>query len=353
MSKAPGHVPIARISAGRTAVTWFEDVLVRRIGLPPVVISDRRRTPILGIVLAIGATLFVSLMPAIRAPATPPLGGAAEEAELLQREVERLFDRLDRISGAIESARADAAFAQERITELSQQIAVQQEQLNRYAAAAYMGRPAAGVEALLGASSITDFQDALQYLDAVSRRDRETLVSLERRKVEVERNRVRLEALEAELQRTRERLETTVADLIEKLERQQELLRRQAEESTTPDPAAAPPTSSQAPPGSVPGPHAVMALIRDGFASLGAHTVEVALCVAERESGFDPLAVNPSTGAAGLFQFLPSTWASLSELAGQGGASAFNARANIAVAAWTVAHYGWHPWRSVSEDCGS
>ena len=317
-------------------------------------ISDRRRIPIPGIVLAIGAILFVSLMPAVRAPATPPLGGAAQKAELLQREVERLFDRLDSISGAIESARADAAFAQERITELSQQIAVQQEQLNRYAAAAYMGRPAAGVEALLGASSITDFQDALQYLDAVSRRDRETLVSLERRKVEVERNRVRLEALEAELQRTRDRLETTVADLIEKLERQQELLRREAEESTTAqDTSAAPPTSSQAPPSSVPGPRAVMAMIRDGFASLGADTVEVALCVAERESGFDPLAVNPSTGAAGLFQFLPSTWASLSELAGQGGASAFNARANIAVAAWTVSNYGWHPWRSVSEDCGT
>ena len=322
-------------------------------------ITDRRRTPILGIVLAIGAIVFVSLMPAVQAPATPPLGSAAQEAELLQRQVIRLFDRLDRISAAIESARADAAFAQERITELSLQIDAQQEQLNRYAAAAYMGRPAAGVEALLGANSITDFQDALQYLDAVSRRDRETLVSLERRKVEVQRNRVRLEALEADLQGTRERLEATVADLIEKLDRQRDLLRRQVEESTptdssVQDPAASPPPPPDPPPpGPVPGPHAVAALIRDGFASLGSRTVDVALCVAERESGFDPLAVNPSTGAAGLFQFLPSTWASLSELAGRGGATVFDARANVAVAAWTVSQYGWHPWRSVSEDCGT
>lgn len=94
-----------------------------------------------------------------------------------------------------------------------------------------------------------------------------------------------------------------------------------------------------------------MRLISEGFASLGSRTEEVALCVAEAESAFDPLAVNPSTGAAGVFQFLPSTWASLSELADHGGDSVFDARANVAVAAWTVAEYGWHPWRSVAADC--
>ena len=94
------------------------------------------------------------------------------------------------------------------------------------------------------------------------------------------------------------------------------------------------------------------ALIRDRFASLGARATVVAFCVAERESNFEPLVVNPATGAAGVFQFIPSTWASLSQLAGQSGASVFDARANVSVAAWTVAHYGWHPWRSVAADCG-
>ena len=96
----------------------------------------------------------------------------------------------------------------------------------------------------------------------------------------------------------------------------------------------------------------MIALVRDRFAPLGSRATEVALCVAERESNFDPLAVNPVTGAAGVFQFLPSTWASLSELAGRGGASVYDARANVAVAAWTVAQYGWHPWRSEADDCG-
>jgi soluble lytic murein transglycosylase-like protein len=95
----------------------------------------------------------------------------------------------------------------------------------------------------------------------------------------------------------------------------------------------------------------VVALIRDHFASLGSGTEAVALCVAEAESNFNPLAENPSTGAAGVFQFLPSTWVHLSELAGRGGASVFDARANVAVTAWTVAAYGWHPWSSIAEAC--
>ena len=34
-------------------------------------------------------------------------------------------------------------------------------------------------------------------------------------------------------------------------------------------------------------------------------------CVISHESGGNPRAVNPSSGAGGLYQFLPSTWASL------------------------------------------
>jgi soluble lytic murein transglycosylase-like protein len=159
-----------------------------------------------------------------------------------------------------------------------------------------------------------------------------------------------------DLRARRERLEATAADLVEKLQ-QQEALRERAEESTldvdstggspSSSPPPSPPAPTLAPPREV-----VKALIRDRFASLGAKTTDVALCVAERESNFDALAVNPTTGAAGVFQFLPSTWESLSELAGRGGASVFDARSNVAVAAWTVARYGWHPWRSAAGDCG-
>lgn len=306
-------------------------------------------------VLAAGAIVSTTLMPAVRASATPDMMAAGREPRVLQRQVVRLFDELDQVSRDIENVLAETAWAHERISELSQQIDTRQQLLNRRAVEAYMGELAVGVDSVLGASSIGDLQDSLEFLEAISRRDHEVLLDLQRRKAEVERQGLRLERLEGQLREKRTELEATAAGLVEKLRRQHARLRRQATESVPevgsvgdPPPSPLPPSP---PPGLSLGRKAVMRLISEGFASLGSRTEEVALCVAEAESAFDPLAVNPSTGAAGVFQFLPSTWASLSELADHGGDSVFDARANVAVAAWTVAEYGWHPWRSVAADC--
>jgi len=78
--------------------------------------------------------------------------------------------------------------------------------------------------------------------------------------------------------------------------------------------------------------------------------VEEALAVLQCESLGDADAYNPYSGASGLFQFLPSTWASSSPKAGFSGASAFDAEANIGTAAWLANRYEelgkgfWGPW---------
>jgi hypothetical protein len=318
--------------------------------------SDRRGSPKIRVVLALGAIVLASLIPAVRAPATPHVEAAAGVPEDHEQQVVRLFDELDEVRQTIDTVQAETAWVRERISELSRQIDERQRLLNRRAAEAYMGERAVGFDSVLGAGSLTDLQDSLEFLDAVSRRDHDALLSLQHRKAELELERLHLEALEAQLRETRQQLEATVAHLVEKLQRQLVLLRQRAEERTAPDissvgnpPSPAPPSPPA--PSQVPGREAVIELIRDRFASLGSRTGEIALCVAEAESNLDPLAVNPSTGAAGLFQFLPATWATLSELAGRGGASVFDARANATVAARTVAEYGWHPWRSVAADC--
>jgi hypothetical protein len=307
-------------------------------------------------VLAAGAIVLASLLPAVRASATPQMMAAGREPRVLQRQVVHLFDELDQVSRDIEGVLSETAWTHQRISELSRQIDARQQLLDRRAAEAYMGELAVGVDSVLGASSFGDLQDSLEFLEAISRRDHDVLLDLQRRKAEVERQGLRLERLEAQLREQRTELEATAAGLVEKLRRQHARLRRQAIEST-PDvgpvdnPPPAPLAPNPPPPSSSLGRKAVMELISDRFASLGFRTRDVAMCVAEAESTFDPLAVNPSTGAAGVFQFLPSTWASLSELAGHGGDSVFDAPANVAVAAWTVAAYGWHPWRSVAADC--
>lgn len=78
--------------------------------------------------------------------------------------------------------------------------------------------------------------------------------------------------------------------------------------------------------------------------------VEEALRIIDCESNGDPDAVNPYSGASGLFQFLPSTWATTAPSAGYGGFSAFDPEANTASAAWLanrydeLGYYYWHAW---------
>lgn len=81
-----------------------------------------------------------------------------------------------------------------------------------------------------------------------------------------------------------------------------------------------------------------------------ANRVEEALRIIDCESNGNPSAVNPYSGASGLFQFLPSTWATTAPSAGYGGASALEPEANVAAAAWLANRYQelgypyWHAW---------
>jgi hypothetical protein len=99
----------------------------------------------------------------------------------------------------------------------------------------------------------------------------------------------------------------------------------------------APPATTQ--PARVP-PDSIRAIIVAAFSPLGPAPVAWALRIAACESGYNPFAVNRSSGAAGLFQFLPSTWAH-SPWAAQ---SPFDPIANSQAAAWLYARSGPGPW---------
>jgi hypothetical protein len=68
-------------------------------------------------------------------------------------------------------------------------------------------------------------------------------------------------------------------------------------------------------------------------------------CVISRESGGNPAAYNPASGAGGLFQFLPSTWASLGfASAYPGGAQTAPASVQEQAFAKLYAEAGTSPW---------
>ena len=90
-----------------------------------------------------------------------------------------------------------------------------------------------------------------------------------------------------------------------------------------------------------PPPTSIPEIIQQAFAPLGPGAVTWAMRVAQCESQYNPFAVNRVSGAAGLFQFLPSTWAS-SPFARQ---SVFDPVANANAAAWLYQHAGASQWQ--------
>lgn len=107
-----------------------------------------------------------------------------------------------------------------------------------------------------------------------------------------------------------------------------------AGDGTLPAPSSQPSTPSGAGVG-------IQKLILDSFAPLGSGAQSWAIRIAKCESGYNPFAVNGSSGASGLFQFLPSTWAH-SPWAGQ---SPFDPVANAQAAAWLYSRSGPAAWQ--------
>ena len=90
-----------------------------------------------------------------------------------------------------------------------------------------------------------------------------------------------------------------------------------------------------------PGPPADIAKdITDAFTPLGPSAVQWAMNVAWCESRYHPNSVNSSSGASGLFQFLPSTWA----FTPYASYSPFDPKYNALAAAWLYKRDGPSQW---------
>jgi len=223
----------------------------------------------------------------------------------------------------------------------------------------------------LGSTSMAELQDRIEVMNAASVGDASLLRDLTGRHVQMASQRAMLDSLEIGLRAERDRIAAAATDLGSKLTQQQEAIARLARERTRAEAlvrtlkdrrqrelaeqalarTAGWTGSSITPPPPLPGTRTVRELIVHYFHPLGNVNLQIAMCVGYRESRYQPGAVNPSSGAAGVFQFMPAVWPEVSRLSGWGGASVFDAQANVAVAAWTVGHYGWWPWKSDSGYC--
>ena len=90
-----------------------------------------------------------------------------------------------------------------------------------------------------------------------------------------------------------------------------------------------------------PPPAYIAQIIHSAFVGLGDRAVQWAFNVAYCESRYHPNSVNSSSGASGLFQFLPSTWAFTPWHA----QSPFDPTANSQAAAWLYQRDGPSQWQ--------
>lgn len=79
------------------------------------------------------------------------------------------------------------------------------------------------------------------------------------------------------------------------------------------------------------------------YALAPAGTARLLDCIARAESGWNPSAKNRSSTAAGIFQFLSSTWAFTPE--GRAGVSVYDPYANVRMGIWLYNAYGPRQWQ--------
>ena len=232
------------------------------------------------------------------------------------------------IAAAAQLTQLDSQMAglERSMAETQLQVDRERVEVKRLARALY-AQPDSLIGALFESASITDALTRIADLTSASDRAAATKHALDR-------DLSRLSHQKSQLQSDRDRQD----QLKRQLEDQYAQLVAQAMSSKAP-PAPSQP-SPPAPSPTVANPTAIQQIILDAFARLGAGAQQWALRVAKCESNYNPLAVNRYSGASGLFQFLPSTWA----LTPQHAQSVFDAVANAQAAAWLYQRSGASQW---------
>jgi transglycosylase-like protein with SLT domain len=247
----------------------------------------------------------------------PAAAASADRVDSVKAQLAAAADRASRLD-------QDLARLQSEIEGNQRQIATERLELRRLARVLYV-QPTSF--ALLLAESHTLGEAITRWSDLSSAGHR--AAALKQSLIDHERG----------LEQQRSQIRASRADLqgqIEQLNAQFRHLQAMAAEAAA---AAQPAPPATTRPGRVPS-DSIRAIIVAAFSPLGQNSVTWALRVAACESGYNPYAVNRSSGAAGLFQFMPSTWAH-SPWAAQ---SPFDPVANSQAAAWLLARSGGGQW---------
>jgi len=239
------------------------------------------------------------------------------------------------LRGRLATVAEQAAATDREVTGLEQEIADRQQRIEReraqlrlLARAIYV-QPDSAVVLVAQSPTLGDAVTRINDLVSAGERGRATKAALDRDLYQLQAQRLELAARRAELDRQKTDLDAEYARLVA-----QAAAAAAARAAVPPPPPAPPPAAPAAANGDI------RAIILAAWAPLGSATASWAVRLAQCESGLNPYAVNRSSGAAGLFQFLATTWAGTPWR----GQSPFDANANAQAAAWLYAKYGAGQW---------
>jgi hypothetical protein len=281
---------------------------------------------------------FLAALPALAQPVRADSG-------LVSRQ-EQVRHQLAAASASVSELDGEIANLDRSIVDTNRRIRRERQELRLIARTLY-AQPESGLMALLSASSPGDALTRLSDLTAAGDRAAATERALDQDLSSFEREQVTLEADRQKADHLRQQLDAQFR-LLQSMAHpslaQPAVPRPAVAPRPAPAAAPAPAATSSAPPGPAPtaapapapappppgGPASIQQIIVGAFAPLGTAAQSWALRVARCESHNNPDAVNPSTAASGLFQFMPSTWA----LTPYASKSVFDATANAEAAAW-------------------
>jgi Transglycosylase SLT domain len=247
-------------------------------------------------------------------------------ADDLSTRQEDVRQQLAAAAAQISDLNVQMATLERSATDTQQRIERERAQVRILARALYT-QPDSLVALIFQSSSLTEAMTRIADLTSAGDRAAATKRALDR-------DLARLAQQRGQLQADRDRQ----LDLKRQLEAQYAKLIAQANGLGIPRTPATPPPPLNVPPGSV---SAIQQIILDAFAPLGGAAQQWALRVAKCESGYNPYAVNRSSGASGLFQFLPATWAAMP----QHNQSVFDPVANAQAAAYLYNRSGPGQWQ--------
>ena len=250
-------------------------------------------------------------------------------ADDLSARQETVKQQLAAASAKLNELNSRVAALEQTITDTQQRIGLERAQVKRLARTLY-AQPDSLLGALFDSASLSDALTRIADLTSAAERAAATRRALDRDLSSLSQQRVQLQSDRDRQQELKKQLEEQFARLVAQAAA---LIRTSAPPAAAPAPAPAPSivagTAS-----------AIQQIILDAFASLGSAAQQWALRVAMCESNYNPYAVNRSSGASGLFQFLPSTWAGTPQRA----QSVFDPLANAQAAAWLYQRYGPSQW---------